>query len=372
MTHALIVGGGIAGISTALALRRQGAEADLVERDAEIRTLGSGIALIYPAMRALRRLGVLDQCLEVGYGISKMVICDINGDALQVRSLPSELGSGVPGMMGMMRPQLHRILLGHAASLGLIVRTGLSLTEIASRADRAEVKFSDGAEADYDLVIGADGLRSTVREVVCGPVSPVFQGQTCYRIVVPRPPSVTSEVAFVGCETAHVGFTPIRADSMYISCLIGVKDTAEPTQDELPALIREYLSPFGGVVAELRDGITDPDQVSCAPLETIVAPTPWFKGRVVLVGDAAHGTTAHLAAGAAMCMEDALALGEELARHDEISAALQAYSERRFDRCKFVVETSAQLCYWQIHPDTPGADPEGLRDAGFFRLAGHF
>jgi 2-polyprenyl-6-methoxyphenol hydroxylase-like FAD-dependent oxidoreductase len=372
MTHALIVGGGIAGISTALALRRQGTEVDLVERDAEIRTLGSGITLIYPAMRALRRLGVLDQCLEVGYGTSKRVICDINGDAQQVRSLPSELGSGMPGMMGMMRPQLHRILLGHAASLGLSARTGLSPAEIVYRADRAEVKFSDGAEADYDLVIGADGLRSTVREVVCGPVSPVFQGQTCYRIVVPRLASVTSEVAFVGCDTAHIGFTPIRTDSMYINCLIGAKDTAEPPQDELPALVREYLAPFGGVVAKLRDGITDPDQVNCAPVETIVAPAPWFRDRVVLVGDAAHTTTPHLAAGAAMCMEDALVLGEELARHDEISAALEAYSERRFDRCKYVVETSAQLCQWQIHPNTPGADQEGLRGAGFLRLAGHF
>ncbi|MDI9939209.1 FAD-dependent monooxygenase [Rhodococcus sp. IEGM 1351] len=372
MVKALVVGGGIAGIATGLALSRGGIEVDLVERDEAIRAIGSGITLIAPAMRALQRLEVLDECIENGYGTKEMQICDVNGTVLDVMALPSALGSDLPGMMGMMRPMLHQILLDHAASEGLTVRTGLGPTAIETNSEHATVTFSDGSIADYDLVVGADGIRSTVRDIVSAPQTPVFQEQICYRAVVPRPASVTCEVAFVGCETAHIGFSPTGKDSMYIYCCVPTSELYRPPAEELPEIVRGYLAPFGGVVAELRDGITDPAQVNCAPLETILAPEPWYHGRVVLLGDAAHSTTPHLAAGAAMCLEDAVVLAEEFGTAATVPDALRAYSKRRFERCKYVVETSTQLSFWQTHPDVPGADQEGLRGEAFGILAGAY
>jgi 2-polyprenyl-6-methoxyphenol hydroxylase-like FAD-dependent oxidoreductase len=360
VTRALIVGGGIAGLSAALALGELDYSVDLVERNDTVEALGSGITLITAAMRALERLGVLRECIDHGYGTSEVGLHDVDGDLLAVVPLPQALGSDVPGVMGMMRPTLHRILLDHAVSRGFTVRTGLSPEEIVDDEAMATVSFSDGSQREYDLVIGADGIRSTVREFVSGSLSAQFQHQVCYRAVVPRPASVTREIVFDGFKRVHIGFTPTGDDSMYIYCLVPADDMNRPPDAEIPSLIRGYLKPFGGVVPELCDHIADPALVNFTVLETIVAPKPWFRGRTTFVGDAAHSTTPHIAAGAAMCLEDALVLAEELKANENIAQALESYTTRRFDRCKFVVETSAQLGYWQTHPDTVGADPQAL------------
>jgi 2-polyprenyl-6-methoxyphenol hydroxylase-like FAD-dependent oxidoreductase len=370
---ALIIGGGIAGISTALTLTEIGLRVELVERDEEIRTLGSGITLIAPALRALDRLGVLPACLDAGYGTSELQIWDVSGAPLASMPLRSPLGSELPGMMGMMRPALHQILLEAAARRGLNMRNRLTADTVDSDEDGASVTFSDGTRSRYDLVIGADGLRSTVREQVCGPVvEPDFLGQACYRAVLPRPEVVSSEVTFVGHPTVHIGFTPTGTDSMYLYCLVPAGTRPRSATEELPGIVREYLAPFGGVMAELRELITDSAAVNCVSLETIIVPEPWYRGRTVLVGDSAHATTPHMAAGAAMCLEDAIVLAEELDQGGSIPDALAAYAKRRYNRCKYVVETSKQLLYWQTHPDTPGADQERLRGTAIEVLSGPF
>jgi 2-polyprenyl-6-methoxyphenol hydroxylase-like FAD-dependent oxidoreductase len=323
-------------------------------------------------MRALERLGVFHECLAHGYGTHEVQMFDVNGGSLAVIPLPSALGSDLPGVMGMMRPTLHRILIDRATSQGIAIRTGLSPDVVSDHQDGVTVSFSDGSVGEYDLVVGADGLHSTIREIVSGPITATFQRQVCYRAVVPRPESVTREIVFAGCERVHIGFTPTGEQSMYLYCLVPAEDTTRPAEADLPEIVRGHLAPFGGIVADLREQITDPSRLNFTTLETLIAPEPWHRGRTVLVGDSAHSTTPHIAAGAAMCLEDALVLAEEIGDAETIPDALRAYSKRRFDRCRYVVETSAQLGYWQTHPETPGADPGGLLSAALGVLAGAF
>jgi 2-polyprenyl-6-methoxyphenol hydroxylase-like FAD-dependent oxidoreductase len=278
----------------------------------------------------------------------------------------------LPGVFGMTRPGLHRILIEHAGREGITIRTGVSPIELVNHPDQATVRFTDGTQADYDLIVGADGLRSTTRDLTFGKMAPTFQQQACIRAVLPRPAEVSTEVGFVGHPTTHIGFTPTGAETMYMYCVVPVADTTRPPQAELPALLRRHLEPFGGMGAWARERISDPDLINYAPFETILVPAPWHSGRTVLVGDSAHCTTAHIAAGAAMCLEDALVLGEELKSAVDIPHALDAYSQRRYERCKYVVETSVTLSHWQTHPDTPGADQEGLRAEAFAVLAENY
>ncbi|WP_430336172.1 FAD-dependent monooxygenase [Rhodococcus sp. ACT016] len=371
MTRALIVGGGIGGLATALVLSRQGIEVDLIERDAEVRALGSGITLIGAAVRALDRLGVLDECLAEGFGSSEMKVCTPTGEELVRIPLPSA-EAGAPGLLGMTRPDLHRVLLTRATAKGITVRTGISPKSIDDLADTARVEFDDGSVGEFDLVIGADGLRSTVREMVFGAHEPTFRGQVCIRAVLDRPAEITTEMQFHGRQFTHVGFTPISQSKMYLYCCVPVPATTRPPQTELPRILREHLAPFGGPVGAVRELIIDPAAVHYAPLETIVVPQPWYRGRTVLVGDAAHSTTPQLAAGGAMCLEDALVLGEELAAAATIPDALHAYSKRRFDRCKYVVDTSVQLSAWQIQPETPDVEQQRLSSEAFSILAGPY
>jgi 2-polyprenyl-6-methoxyphenol hydroxylase-like FAD-dependent oxidoreductase len=371
MTRVLIVGGGISGLAASLVLARQGMDVDLVERSSRVEALGSGITLIGPALRALDDLGVVDECLAGGYGSTQFHIRTPDGG--EIANLPLHPSRpGLPGLLGMKRPQLHRILLDRAVSEGLAVRTGVSPTAIENREDAAAVAFSDGASAEFDLVVGADGLRSTVRDLVFGPVRPTFQGQACIRVILPRPAEIDQEMQFHGCRYRHVGFTPIGPDSMYLYCCVPVPDATRPPQEDLPRILREYLAPFGGPVAAAREHMTDPDLVNYAVLETILVDPPWHSGRTVLVGDAAHCTTPQLAAGGAMCLEDTLVLGAELASASSIPAGLKAYSERRFDRCRYVVESSVQLSAWQILPETPDEEQRRLFGEAVAVLAGPY
>src|SRR5690606_8933107 len=135
-----------------LVLSRLNVDVELVERDTEIRALGSGITLIGPAVRALDRLGVIDECLANGFGIREFQLFDVAGEERDRFPLPSPDGTDQPGMLGMMRPGLHRILTDRVIAEGVPVRTGLSPTGIEHAGGTASVTFTTGERAHYDLV----------------------------------------------------------------------------------------------------------------------------------------------------------------------------------------------------------------------------
>lgn len=370
--NVLVVGAGIGGLATAIALAEQGMDVEVVERRPAIQALGSGITLIGPALRALERLGVVEQCVAAGYGIATFETLDVDGTLASKFDLPSPAGSELPGMLGMMRPTLHRILLDRVATLGVTTRAGTELASVRTVDQAAEITLSDGSGARYDLVVGADGVRSATRDQLLGPVPLVFRGQGCIRAVVPRPPQVTGEVQYRPFGDVFIGFTPTGEDSMYMFCSYPVAEDGWPTALELVDLVLRLTEPFGGFVPEVRAQILHPDQVNLAKFSTVLAPAPWAVGRAVIVGDAAHCPTPQLAAGAAMCLEDAVALAEELDDGRSVEASLARFSQRRFDRCRFVVETSCQLAHWQTYPGNPAAEHERVTAEAFERLAQPF
>jgi 2-polyprenyl-6-methoxyphenol hydroxylase-like FAD-dependent oxidoreductase len=368
----LVVGAGISGLATALALADRGLDVDLVERHSNVAALGSGITLIGPALRALERLGVVEDCLAAGYRITSFETLDVDGKPVGWIDLPSPDGSDLPGMLGMLRPVLHGVLLRRVLHGGVGVRTGTGPTRILERGDSVCVTFADGDRREYDLVVGADGVRSTVRELVHGPVPLVYRGQGCLRVVLPRHPDVTGEVQLLPLGAVFVGFTPTGEDSMYLYCSAPFEESGWPAPDEQLALVRRLTEPFGGLVAEVRAELCDPARVNLAKFHTVLVPAPWSVGRSVVVGDAAHCPTPQLAAGAAMCLEDAVALAEELDTGAAVPEALVAFGARRYERCRFVVETASLLSHWQTYPGSPEAEHQRVTAEAFHRLAQPF
>jgi 2-polyprenyl-6-methoxyphenol hydroxylase-like FAD-dependent oxidoreductase len=183
---------------------------------------------------------------------------------------------------------------------------------------------------------------------------------------------VDASYQFRGDPLVHPGFTPTSRERMYVFLPVAATKDDNPPREELPGRMQEHLAGFEGLVSEAREMIVDPDQIDYRLQEALLLEPPWHRGRVVLIGDAVHTTTPHMAAGAAIAMEDAIVLAEELASRDSVEDALQAFSDRRFERCKLVVEGSAQLSAWQAHPGTPGADPEGLTVSTTTKLADPF
>jgi 2-polyprenyl-6-methoxyphenol hydroxylase-like FAD-dependent oxidoreductase len=139
------------------------------------------------------------------------------------------------------------------------------------------------------------------------------------------------------------GLNPVSRDEMYMFFMEPVPENTWIPPEKWPELLKERLRPFGGRIAELRETLDENSQVNYRPLEMLLLPPPWHNGRVILIGDAAHATTPHCAYGAGLAVEDAVVLAELLEAEQTLPAAFEKFMQRRFARCRDVVEGSCRL-----------------------------
>lgn len=340
----LIIGGGFSGMSAAIQLRKLGAAVDLVEIDPGWRSYGAGISLGGATLRAFRALGVLDAFLAQGAASDGVRICAPHGPQVAELPTPRIAGPDVPGGGAIMRPVLARILAEATRAAGTTVRLGCSFTRITQDAEGVDVSFTDGQQRRYDLVIGADGLYSQVREAVFpGAPKPGYSGQAVWRAVLPRPAEISTCTMWLG-PRVKPGVNPVSEREMYLFVTEPrpTNDHVDPASfaEQLRGLLADFPAP---AVRAIRDQIGPDSQIVYRPLEGLLMRGPWYQGRVVLIGDTVHATTPHLASGACIGIEDALVLAEELGRHASPGAALAAFQSRRWERCRMVVENSARL-----------------------------
>jgi 2-polyprenyl-6-methoxyphenol hydroxylase-like FAD-dependent oxidoreductase len=344
--NALIIGGGVGGMCAAIQLRKLGVDVTLVERNPDWAPDGAGITISGPTLRALREVGVLDEVLRLGGHWNAVDVRGADGSVkVSVPILPAIGAEGLPGAGGIMRPVLADIL-GHATqAAGATVRLGLTFESMAQDEAGVDVAFTDGSAGRYDLVIGADGVHSSVRKLVMPDFpGPRFSGQGSWRAVVPR--LRENSTIYMG-RTTKAGMNPISATECYLFVL----DKREGMDFIDPALwpekLAELLEEFGGQVGEIRDALragSMPDaKVLYRPLAGHMINGPWHRGRIVLLGDTVHATTPHLASGAGIAIEGALVLAEELGRRHYLEGALLAYAGRHYDRARLVVTASGRM-----------------------------
>jgi 2-polyprenyl-6-methoxyphenol hydroxylase-like FAD-dependent oxidoreductase len=345
----LIVGGGIGGLSTAIGLGQVGVDAEVVEIKKEWAIYGVGIIQPGNAIRAYKALGVAGLCLERGFVYKRQRHYDADGNMIGERTMPPIDGLDIVGHCGIPRPVLHDILVSRARANGAGIRTGITVEALQDSQDRVDVTFTDGSTGRYDLVIGADGTYSKIRQMVFGDIyRPRFSGQGCWRFTTEKSPEMDWSCAFHGPNKA--GLIPLTQDSMYMFLTTSEPGNPWMPDDRLHDLMRARLHGHGGLACEIRDRIQSPEDVVYKPMETILVPRPWYRGRVLLIGDAAHTTTPHHAQGAAMAVEDAVVLSELLRADGELDDLLEQFMERRWPRCKLVVEASVQVGEWEQNP----------------------
>lgn len=341
----LIVGGGFSGMSAAIDLRRRGAEVDLVEIDPGWRNYGAGISLGGATLRAFRQLGILDAFLREGHAADGVRLCLPHGPQVAEIPTPRIAGADVPGGGAILRPVLARILADATRASGADIRLGCSFTRFDQDAEGVDVQFTDGQRRRYDLVIGADGLYSKVREALLPDApKPRYSGQAVWRAVLPRPPEIETATMWMG-PRVKPGVNPVSKDEMYLFVTEPrpTNDHVEPSTfvPHLRALLEDFGAP---TLQAIRAQLDSTSQIVFRPLEGLLVPRPWSRGRIVLIGDTVHATTPHLASGACIGVEDALVLADELSRStDDVPAALTAFEARRWERCRMVVENSARL-----------------------------
>lgn len=336
----LIVGGGIGGLCAAIALRRKDIEVDLVELKTQWTVYGVGIIQQSNVVREMAKLGVLDGYLDAAYAFEDVTIYTTAGE--QLARIPGQrlAGPEYPANVGISRLALHQVLSETTVALGASIRLGLSVQTLEQVGEGVDVLFTDGSRGRYDLVVGADGLYSQMRGLLFGEkYQPRFTGQSVWRYNFPRIAGIDHLASFQG-PAGNAGLVPLGRDQMYM--FVTSHEPGNPRMDAatLATQMRQRLNGFTGLIGELREQISDSDLVIYKPLEVVFVSEPWYRGRVVLIGDAVHATTPHLGQGAGMAIEDAVVLGEELVAGGRVEQQLERFMARRYERCKFISESS--------------------------------
>ncbi|QDC26174.1 2-polyprenyl-6-methoxyphenol hydroxylase [Georgenia yuyongxinii] len=264
-----------------------------------------------------------------------------------LRGTPIE-GSDLPPLNGLTRPKLHEILTERTQEVGAEIRYKSTFSELQPDADGVTVVYPDGTTERFDYVVGADGVYSQVRSYVLDQtLAPRYIGQSAYRLNMPRLPEIDRIILQKGPK-GMAGFVPIGPELAYFFYNTDMPKQ-ERSQVECREQLREHLAPFGGLTGRVRDEfLTEDTEIVLRPEESLISPAPWHRGRIVLMGDAVHAITPHLGQGAAQAIEDGVVLGEVLAKYDDAEQAFAEFTERRYERCKLIVETSLAIGEWEM------------------------
>ena len=329
----LVVGGGLVGNSVTILLRKAGSEVRLVEADPTWGAVGSGIMLQGNALTVLREVGVWDE-------LSRYVAILPGPGTNLVLGDPD-----LPPGCGAYRPKLQGILTRAVLASGADVRLGVTFETIHDAGDGIDVTFTDGSSDHYDLLIGADGIRSKTRAAIGHTTTPTGTGLGIWRAYSTRPAEVDTSTVQHGKPHLISGYTPTGPDNLYAFIVERVREPGQvPPVAEWDAEFRRLAEPLTGAWPEIVAGIKGPEQMNYTPFEWLLLDRPWPRGRAILVGDAMHACPPTLAQGAAMGLEDASVLVRELQDNRELGVALNKFEERRYNRIRTVVTTSVAIC----------------------------
>lgn len=350
----LVIGAGIGGLTAAIALRQRGFTVDVIERDPSMTVYGVGIIQQANVIRAVAKLGVLDDYLDAGFGFEFVSV--FAPDGTRLARIPSpKLLEGYPANVGISRRSLHNVLVAKARVLGASVHPGVIAEELADDGNRVRVAFSSMPAKDYDLVVGADGVHSATRDTIFPEArQPEFTGQGVWRYNFERSADVDGVHAYHG--KVGSGLVPLSNELMYMFVTTSEPENTHYSKQGLAAVMRQNLSESAPIIQRLAQSITDDDAVVYRPLEWVFLTGSWHRGRIVLLGDAVHTTTPHLGQGAGLAIEDSLVLAEELTLAMNPEQAFDRYRARRYERCRYIVEKSIALCFGQLGKG-PSVDP---------------
>lgn len=370
VSSVLVVGGGITGSTLVLALAQRGVRVELAEIAPDWHGVGHGITMQGNFLAALAKVGVLDEVLACGVAYDNLRMRQADGTLIADLPTPRTGGDALPATLGALRSDVQDVLCRHVYAAGVTVRLGLTVTSVVTDRGRAHVEFTDGTSGDYDLVVGADGIRSAVRGLLGISAGPRPSGMSIWRVAADRPAEMDCTELYYDGPRYKAGYSPVSASRCYAYLLDQDGVLADFGDKDAWQLMYERSEGYGGTWGKVRDTIDAGSDVSHSRVEWLLIDNPWFRGRAIVIGDAAHACPPLIAQGAAMCAEDAVVLAEVVTGGLPVEDALPAFMTRRWPRVEMVVRNSMQLVRWEmgLEPHT-GADVAATMNATLGFLA---
>jgi len=336
-----ILGGGIGGLTLAVALQRKNIDVTVYEAAPQWKPLGAGLGLAGNAVKAFREIGIEQEVLREGKVLMKVAIRNPRGKVLT--SVDSEEISrrfGVVNNFAIHRADLHHVLIGQLRPN--TVHLNKSCVDFNQNDNGVTITFSDGSTAHADYMIAADGIHSVARRKLLSDVKTRYAGYTCWRGVTDElpmdfNPDETSETWGRGIR---LGIVPLTKGRVYWFACVNASPNDPMMRSLTPA---ELLAFFGDFHAPIPDLIKRTKKIIWNDIIDLEPITKFAFGRVVLMGDAAHATTPNMGQGACMAIEDAAVLANLIERYENAGDAFKVFEEKRIRRTTKVVNDS-----WQI------------------------
>lgn len=336
----LILGGGIAGLTTAIALRHKHIDFLVFEAVPEIKAIGSGISLAGNAMQVLEKLSVADDVKARGHLITSMIIQDEKGkylSALDTRKFIEDHGMY---NVAIHRGALHEVLLKNIPAEKII--TGKKAETIRETADGVVVTFADGSEQHGAAVIVADGIHSAIRKQLLPASQPRYSGYTCWRGITENQWGINQQAVETWGPAGRLGYVPIGNNKVYwFACKNAPQKDERMKNFTISDLVRNFKG-YAHPIPEIISG-TPSENLIWSDISDLEPISRFAFNRVVLIGDAAHATTPNLGQGACLGIEDALVVADELSRNADPVAAFHLFEVKRLERAHFIVNTSYRL-----------------------------
>lgn len=351
----LVLGGGIGGMAAALKLNELGHSVDLVEFAEDWKAVGTGLTLSVLTLRALWDLGIGPEIMEKGYVHDGVDIYNQHGEFIRTVLSKRVISPDLPSEGAILRPVLHQILSDRVLNSSIQVRLGDTVKSIQSDLTLgSDIEFESGIQAHYDLVVGADGVFSKLRNLLMPEQQqPEYTGQACWRIQFERPSDIIRGRMFQS-ENMKVGFNPCSPTQMYMYMMECVpKDQVWREEADLPKIAKVLLHDFDDVLHDYIEQIDESTPIIYRPLERVMVDGTWHRGSTILIGDAVHATTPHLGSGAGLAVEDAIVLAHIIEKHgNNLKVVFDEFMQRRLDRARYVVETSGEIGRMEIEGES--------------------
>jgi 2-polyprenyl-6-methoxyphenol hydroxylase-like FAD-dependent oxidoreductase len=341
MKKGIIIGAGIGGLTTAIALAQKGIQVQIYERASEIKEVGAGVWIAPNGMQIFDKLGIAQEVAAAGTKLKRISVVDLNYKPISVIDGAEIEAKHQFGTIAIHRASLQQILASKVHPEHLHLNKAFKHYEQNGTA--VTVYFEDGSTAVADFLICADGLKSKARIQMHGPQNLRDSGQTCWRFAtafdLPKEEQDNMYEVWANTKGLRVGYSKIDDKRVYVYITNNKKHAASHIDKNIKNYLLAICKPFSKTLTDLIEAV-DEKEIIQTDLFDFKPIQKWTDGRVALIGDAAHATTPNLGQGACQAIEDAWVLAEEVSANANIEKSLVNFQKRRIEKAKFITNTS--------------------------------